>query len=38
VNEYNVRMSDNEFGEDESAGYVEDVDQVSNEQYRKQLE
>ncbi len=38
VNEYNVRMSDNEFGEDESAGYVEDVEQVSNEQYRKQLE
>lgn len=38
VNEYNVRMSDNEFGEDESEGYVEDVEQISNEQYRKQLE
>jgi hypothetical protein len=38
VNEYNVRMSDNEFGEDESVGYVEDVEQISNEQYRKQLE
>lgn len=38
VNEYNVRMSDNEFGEDESVGYVEDVEQISNDQYRKQLE
>lgn len=38
VNEYNVRMSDNEFGEDESIGYVEDVEQISNEQYKKQLE
>ena len=38
VNEYNVRMSDNESGEDESIGYVEDVEQISNKQYRKQLE
>jgi YteA family regulatory protein len=38
VNEYNVRMSDNEFGEDESVGYVEDVEQISNEQFKKQLE
>lgn len=38
VNEYNVRMSDNEFGEDEAAGYVEDIEQISNDQYRKQLE
>lgn len=39
VNEYNVRMSDNEFGEDDEAvGYVEDVEQISNEQYKKQLE
>lgn len=39
VNEYNVRMSDNEFGEDdESIGYFEDVDQISNTQYKRQLE
>jgi YteA family regulatory protein len=38
VNEYNVRMSDNESGEDESIGYVEDVEQISNKQYRKQVE
>jgi len=38
VNEYNVRVSDNEFGEDESIGYVEDVEQISNEQYKKQVE
>lgn len=39
VNEYNVRMSDNQFGEDdEQVGYVEDVEQISNEQYKRQLE
>ncbi len=39
VNEYNVRMSDNQFGEDdEEEGYVEDVEQISNTQYKKQLE
>lgn len=39
VNEYNVRMSDNQFGEDdERVGYVEDVEQISNEQYKRQLE
>lgn len=39
VNEYNVRMSDNEFGEDDEAiGYVEDVEQISNQQYKNQLE
>lgn len=39
VNEYNVRMSDNQYGEDdERVGYVEDVEQISNEQYRRQLE
>ncbi|MHB1392070.1 MAG: TraR/DksA C4-type zinc finger protein [Clostridia bacterium] len=39
VNEYNVRMSDNQFGEDDEAeGYVEDVEQISNKQYKRQLE
>ena len=39
VNEYNVRMSDNEFGKhDEEEGYVEDVEQISNTQYKRQLE
>ncbi len=39
VNEYNVRMSDNEYGEDdEEEGYVEDVEQISNTQYKRQLE
>ncbi len=39
VNEYNVRMSDNEFGEDdEDTGYVENVEQISNDRYKRQLE
>lgn len=39
VNEYNVRMSDNQFGEDdEDIGYVENVEQISNDRYRRQLE
>ena len=39
VNEYNVRMSDNEFGEgDEDIGYVENVEQISNDRYKRQLE
>nr|HPL53889.1 TraR/DksA C4-type zinc finger protein [Bacillota bacterium] len=39
LNEYNVRMSDNKFGvEDEETGYVEDVEQIGNNQYKKQLE
>lgn len=39
VNEYNVMMSDNEYDKDDEAiGYVEDVEQISNEQYKRQLE
>lgn len=39
VNEYNVMMSDNGYDkDDEDIGYVEDVEQISNEQYKRQLE
>ncbi|NLM42454.1 MAG: molecular chaperone DnaK [Clostridiales bacterium] len=38
VNVYNVATSDNPFTKDDSMGYVEDVESISNEQYRKQLE
>jgi YteA family regulatory protein len=38
LNEYNVKMSDNDFSHEDSFGYVEDVDQVSNERYKNQVE
>lgn len=38
VNVYNDATSDNPFTKDDSMGYVEDVESISNEQYRKQLE
>jgi len=38
LNEYNVRMSDNDFGHEDSFGYVEDVDQISNTRYKNQVE
>jgi hypothetical protein len=31
-------MSDNDFSHEDSFGYVEDVDQISNGRYKKQLE
>lgn len=37
VNVYNVITSDNPFSKDDSAGYVEDVESISNERYKKQL-
>ena len=38
VNVYNDVTSDNPFSKDDSMGYVEDVESISNQQYRKQLE
>jgi len=38
VNVYNVVTSDNPFSKDDSMGYVENVESISNEQYKKQLE
>jgi YteA family regulatory protein len=38
VNVYNDATSDNPFTKDDSMGYVEGVESISNEQYRKQLE
>jgi YteA family regulatory protein len=38
LNEYNVKMNDNNFDHEDSFGYVEDVDQVTNAAYKKQLE
>lgn len=38
VNEYNVITSDNPLSQDDSMGYVEDVESISNEKYKKQLE
>jgi YteA family regulatory protein len=38
LNEYNVKMSDNDFSHEDSFGYVEDVDQISNERYKNQVE
>jgi YteA family regulatory protein len=37
LNEYNVKMSDNDFSHEDSFGYVEDVDQVSNTRYKNQI-
>lgn len=37
LNEFNVKMSDNNFDHEDSFGYVEDVDQVSNVRYKKQI-
>lgn len=37
LNDYNVRMSDNNFDHEDNFGYVEDVDQVSNSTYKKQI-
>jgi YteA family regulatory protein len=36
LNDYNVRMSDNNFDHEDNLGYVEDVDQISNSTYKKQ--
>lgn len=38
LNEYNVKMSDNDFSHEDSFGYVEDVDQISNVRYKNQVE
>lgn len=38
VNVYNVVTSDNPFSKEDSMGYVEDVEQISNEKYKKQIE
>jgi YteA family regulatory protein len=38
LNEYNVKMSDNNFDHEDSFGYVEDVDSVSNRRYKSQVE
>ncbi len=38
VNVYNAVTSDNPFSKDDSMGYVEDVESISNEKYKKQLE
>ncbi|NLN47705.1 MAG: conjugal transfer protein TraR [Clostridiales bacterium] len=38
VNVYNVITSDNPFSKEDSMGYVEDVEQISNEKYKKQIE
>lgn len=38
VNVYNVITSDNPLSQDDSMGYVEDVESISNEKYKKQLE
>ncbi len=38
VNVYNVVTSDNPFSKDYSMGYVENVESISNEKYKKQLE
>jgi YteA family regulatory protein len=37
LNDYNVRMSDNNFDHEDSFGYVEDVDQISNTRYKNQV-
>jgi len=37
LNDYNVRMSDNNFDHEDSFGYVEDVDQVSNTRFKNQI-
>lgn len=38
VNVYNVITSDNPLSQDDSMGYVENVESISNEKYKKQLE
>lgn len=38
LNEYNVKMSDNDFSHEDSFGYVEDVEQISNTRYKNQVE
>jgi YteA family regulatory protein len=38
LNEYNVKMSDNDYSHEDSFGYVEDVDQISNVRYKNQVE
>ncbi len=38
VNEYNVPMSDNAFEEEENNGYVEEVEGISNQQYKRRIE
>lgn len=38
LNEYNVKLSDNHYDHEDSFGYVEDVDQISNSSYKKQKE
>ena len=38
VNVYNVITSDNPLSQDDSMGYVEDIESISNEKYKKQLE
>ncbi|MGE5632880.1 MAG: TraR/DksA C4-type zinc finger protein, partial [Caulobacteraceae bacterium] len=38
VNVYNDVTSDNPFSKDDSMGYVEDVERISNSRYKKQLE
>ena len=37
LNEYNVKMSDNNFDHEDSFGYVEDVEQISNTRYKNQV-
>lgn len=37
LNEYNVKMSDNDFSHEDSFGYVEDIDQISNSRYKDQV-
>lgn len=37
LNEYNVKMSDNDFSHEDGFGYVEDVDQISNKRYKNQI-
>ncbi len=38
VNEYNVKDSGYEYGVEDDLGTVEDVEKISNEQYKRQLE
>lgn len=38
VNVYNVITSDNAYSKEDSMGQVEDVESISNEKYKKQLE
>lgn len=38
LNEYNVVMSDNDYEEEENIGCVEDVEGISNQQYKRRIE